>query len=256
MRVRKHPSLVFLRNIPDSKFLREIVQLRGVLVHHHIIFDDDGAHLIDGGFLGGIRRIHKTLGARGMDFSNVRSLVLTHGHLDHTLNAARLKKLSNCRIYAPKLDRLHIEGRHRYRGWSKICGWLEFWGRLLFCYSVPAVDEWFEEDDTLCAGLRVISLPGHTGGHCGYVWEDEKLLIAADLFTQYTGSPQPPPRIFNDDHAEALRSICKAAAMNFEKVYLNHAHQLTPRQAARSLQEVANSFATLDESINVTPEKR
>ena len=116
-------------------------------MHHHIVIDGDDVHLFDGGFLGGLCRIRKALKKRGMDLSNVRSLVLTHGHLDHTLNVARIQKLTGCTVYAPRLDQAHVEGRYHHQGWTRLCGSLEFMGRFFLQFSPPPIDDWFKNGE-------------------------------------------------------------------------------------------------------------
>ncbi len=202
-----------------------------------MLIDDSGVHLIDGGFIGGVRRIHRELRRRSLDWSDVRSIVLTHGHLDHTLNIARLQKLTNSPISAPKQDAGHILG-----GASRfLCEALEKAGRFLFRYRSPVIDHWLEDGDHV-SGMRVVALPGHTVGHCGFLLENERLLIAGDLFTQHLRQPSPPPAVFNDDHTEALRSIRKAAEMDLQGVFLNHTKKMTPTEGLAALQKVAKSY--------------
>ncbi len=214
--------------------VRSVIQLRGLLVQHHLIIDGDELHLIDGGFIGGISRIEKTLTKLGKKFTDLNSIILTHGHLDHSLNVGRLQKLSACPVYAPQLDQAHLQGRHLYRGLSRLCGGLEKIGQLLLRYKAPKVDHWFKAGDEIM-GLKIIALPGHTIGHSGIFLAEEKLLIAGDLFTNHFGKMSPPPRAFNDDHREAQKSIRKAASMDLDGLYLNHARKLTPAQALRAL---------------------
>lgn len=221
--------------------MRKVVQLRGLLVQHHFIVDGDDIHLIDGGMIGGIRRIKKGLKEIGKDLSNVRSIILSHGHLDHTLNVAKLQGLTDCEVLAPLRDRAHLEGRHRYRGWSRVCGGLEKIGSILLPYRVPKVDRWFNDGDQI-KGLKVIALPGHTDGHCGFLLPEEKLLLAGDLFTNHFGRPSMPPRIFNDDHAMVQRSLTKAAALDLEGVYLNHTWKFCPRAALLALINLADDL--------------
>ncbi len=209
--------------------MRKIVQLRGLLVQHHLILDGDQVHLIDGGFIGAIPRIGKALAELGKNFSDINNIILTHGHLDHTLNLSQIQKLSGCKIYAPRLDQDHLEGRYPYRGLTRFCGWLEKLGRLLLRFQAPKVDHHFDDGDDI-AGLKVIALPGHTAGHCGLLLAEEKLLIAGDLFTNHLGKASIPPRIFNDDHTEAKKSIRKAAQLDLDGILLNHAWKTTPAE--------------------------
>ena len=221
--------------------MAKVIQLRGLVVQHHMIVDGEDVHLIDGGFIGGISRIEKALARLGKDFSNVRSIILSHGHLDHTLNVARLQKLTGAIVFAPQVDRDHLEGRHSYQGWSRICGWFENTGRLLLSFKPPAIDQWFIDGEDVM-GMTVISLPGHTVGHCGFLLTNEKILLAGDLFTNHFGRPTPPPRAFNDNHEEARRSIVKAAKLDLQGVFLNHSWKTTPEEALLALIDLANDL--------------
>lgn len=219
----------------------EIIQLRGWLVHHHLVISEDGVVLIDGGFLLGIGRIKKALTKAGRTWADVRSLLLTHGHLDHTLNVARLQKLTGCQIHAPAADRDHVLGRHRYQGWSKVCDWLERIARLLMCFQTPKVDHWFQAGEMI-DGLEVISLPGHTIGHCGFLLGEDKVLFAGDLFANHFGIPSPPPGIFNDDSKISRESIIKAAQMDLRGVILNHGSKTSPKENLRALINLADDL--------------
>ncbi|MCX8239337.1 MAG: MBL fold metallo-hydrolase [Akkermansiaceae bacterium] len=100
--------------------MREVVQLHGLFFQHSLIVLDNGVALIEEGFLDGIFRIKIALIRHGKTQTDVRSIILTHGHLDHTLNVTHLQKLTGYRVFAPRLDLDHAEGRHPYRGWSRV----------------------------------------------------------------------------------------------------------------------------------------
>jgi len=216
----------------------QIVPIRGIFVQHHLIISKEGVDLIDGGFIFGIRRLRKTLAHHGKTLSDIRSLFLTHGHLDHTLNVAKLQKLTGCRVYAPEADRNHINGIHHYQGWSRVCGWLERIGRLLLRFNLPKVDHWFAPGEVI-NGLEIISLPGHTVGHCGFLLENEQILFAGDLFACHFRRPSPPPTILNDDSKLGKETILKAAQRDLCGVILNHAAKMSPREGLESLRSLA-----------------
>ena len=221
--------------------MRKVIQLRGFLVQHYLIVDGDEIHVIDGGFIGGISRIQRALNEMGKTFANVSSIIISHGHLDHLLNVAQLQELTHSNVYAPQADRDHIEGRHRYRSLAKVCGWLEAVGRWLLPYQAPQIDHWFKEGDDLM-GLKVVSLPGHTSGHSGFLLEEEKLLLANDLFAHLFSRPSIPPWIFNNNHERAKESIRKAADLELKGIYLNHARKMTPPEALLALIHLADDL--------------
>ncbi len=217
------------------------LQIRGVLVHFHVLWDDEGVYLIDGGFIGGIRKIERFLKSHGFAWSDVKALVLTHGHLDHTLNVRRIQEKSGCLVYAPQMDALHISGKYPYEGAARLCGLAEAVGRFFLRYQPPHVDRWIGSEDVLpiWGGLRVIHLPGHTLGHSGLLSVENKLLFAADLFTNHIRNPKLPPTVFNVDDEMNVESVKKAAALDIEGVLLNHSRVCSPEESLADLKALA-----------------
>lgn len=217
--------------------MREVHVLRAWLVHHHLLVDGDRVTLIDGGFVGGVERIARRLRTLGLEWRHVTHLLLTHGHLDHTRNAGRIRSLSGCRVLAPRADADHIAGRHPYRGWSRLCGLAETVGRRVLRYETPVVDQWIEPGDVLdvWGGLHVVGLPGHTLGHCGFYSPSERLLFCGDLFANHWGLVKLPPPWFNVDAREARASLHRALALDLVGVHPNHCR---PGTAAGHLEDL------------------
>ncbi|MDA7888807.1 MBL fold metallo-hydrolase [Akkermansiaceae bacterium] len=239
-----HRAFLFRDYFAILDLMNDIIQLRGNLVHHHALIEGDCVHLLDGGFLGGIARIKSFLQSRDLDFTSIKNIIISHGHLDHTANIAHLQELSGCQVHAPERDRDLISGYHHYEGLNKIGGLLERLGANLTKHRIPQVDHWLQEGDTLnlLGGLEVIALPGHTPGHCGFLQRQRGLLFANDLFSNQIGRPKPPPRIFNDNHEEALASIIKAAELPIDSVFLNHEKKESPADTLFALKQLALSL--------------
>lgn len=210
-------------------------------MHSHLLIEGDEVTLIDGGFLGGVARIEKQLKRAGLGWDRVRHLLLTHGHLDHTFNVAKIQALSRCGVWAPRQDRVHIEGRHLYRGISRLCGALEWIGRKTLRHRAPEIDHWFEPGDELpCwGGLRVIGLPGHTLGHCGFYSASERLLFCGDLFSSYWGVVKLPPPWFNVDGRLARLSVGQALELDLAGVSPNHCRPTTEAEHLADLRWLA-----------------
>ncbi|MGY8641398.1 MAG: MBL fold metallo-hydrolase [Verrucomicrobiales bacterium] len=213
----------------------DILQIRGLVVHNYVLLEPDGGViLLDGGFLGNaIGRIDKTLKNHNRSLKDdVRAILLTHGHIDHTLNIAALKRATEAPVFAPKADAAHISGTYSYRGLPKVCGLMESFARAILKFEPPEIDEWYEPGETLdfWGGLKVIALPGHTSGHCGFFSEKRNALFTADSFANFYHRAKMPPPWFNVDGREARRSIVKAAAVcdDETRVFPNHCHSGGP----------------------------
>ena len=228
--------------------------LKWVTCHLLVDHSDRSVVLVDGGFArGAIERIETSLVSLGLGWEAVQTILLTHGHLDHTLNLAELRRRTGAPLLAPRRDRDHLEGIHPYRGPSRIGGAAEWLGRRLFRYEVPEVDRWIEGGDHLSewGGLEAVALPGHTAGHLGFLSRELDLLIAGDLFSHYRGRADLPPPWFNVDGAEVRESVIRADRLISVggRVVLNHAtgtDALEHRQALRQLAGRLSSSLTED----------
>lgn len=224
----------------------EVLPVRGSLVTFHALLDHETGKviLVDGGFMGNVvARLCRSLRFRGFGFKDVEAILLTHGHLDHTRNLAQLKRLTEAPIFAPVAERAHIEGRYPYRRLSRVCGWAEATGRRFLSYEVPEVDFWFNpyEKFSFWGGLQVVSLPGHTLGHCGFYSKRLKLLFAGDLFSNFMGFPRLPPPWLNVDGQMVRRSILVADALvpAGGGVVLNHGRDASPASHREDLARLA-----------------
>lgn len=215
----------------------DYLQIRGFIVHFHALVDDEGVYLIDSGFLGARGRLRRKLASIGRSMKDVRAILLTHGHLDHTLNAAAMAEESGAKVICPRLDARHLDGSYPYRGITRACGWAEAAGRAVFRYRVPKVDQWIDPGDELpfWGGLQVIGLPGHTLGHVGFYSPSRELLFSGDLFSNYLGLGRRPPPWFNVDPKTINASIHTALDIPLKGVQPNHCHPGSPASQLRAL---------------------
>jgi glyoxylase-like metal-dependent hydrolase (beta-lactamase superfamily II) len=223
------------------------LQVRGSVVHCYLLEEGDSLTLIDGGFLTVTPdRLEYQLRRIGYSAGQIKNIVLTHGHIDHTLHIAELQRRSGAAVWAPATDEDHIAGRYRYRGLSRICGILERVARILCRYEVPVVDHWFSAGECIpvWGGLTVIPLPGHTYGHCGFYSPNRRLLFAGDLFANFLYYAKLPPRWFNVNTALILDSLIRADRMDLSGgVLLSHCNPGSPRQHRDDLRKLARRAA-------------
>src|SRR5919107_1148702 len=74
----------------------------GILfVHAHLVVTDDGVVLVDTGLPGRAARIEQALREARTAIGNVRTILLTHWHADHTGNAGDLRPRGGARIVPP-----------------------------------------------------------------------------------------------------------------------------------------------------------
>lgn len=110
-------------------------------------------------------------------------ILVTHHHQDHVGGIAELKAKHGCRVVAPFDKKV----------------------------AIANVDERVREGDTVKVGslaARVLETPGHTLDHISYLFDQEKVLFAADtLFSIGCG------RVFEGTHPMMWDSLLKLRAL-------------------------------------------
>jgi glyoxylase-like metal-dependent hydrolase (beta-lactamase superfamily II) len=202
-----------MRNVPPGVFT-----IRGVMGGCHLLVDEQrNVVLLDTGLIGDPWLIRWRLARLGLDAKNVKAILLTHGHLDHAGNLQWAKRWSGAPIYAHPAEQAHINGTFPYAGVNRWCGRLERTGRALFRVGAAVnIDVPLADGDELpwWGGLRVVHLPGHTLGHCGFYSARHDLLFSGDLFASYFWNVHLPPPILNSAPALIPGSLEKARQLN------------------------------------------
>src|SRR5438045_3450015 len=133
-----------MRNCPPNLY-----SIRGVMGCCFLLADGDDSVMIDTGLFGEIFFIRHKLKQLGLTPRSIKAILLTHGHLDHAGNLARLKNWTGAKIYAHPAEQAHIDGTYRYRGINQWCGRLEAVGRKMFSYQRATIDEFLSDGQRL-----------------------------------------------------------------------------------------------------------
>jgi glyoxylase-like metal-dependent hydrolase (beta-lactamase superfamily II) len=203
-----------MRNSPQN-----LHAIRGIMGCCFLLADGDNSVMIDAGLFGEMIFIRRKLKKLGLAPQSVKAILLTHGHLDHAGNLARLKLWTGAKVFAHPAEQRHIDGTYPYRGVNRWCGRLEAAGRRLFRYRPATIDEFLADGQRLpfWGGLQVVHLPGHTAGHCGFFSERHNLLFSGDMFASYFFNVHKPCAILN-----SVPEQFAASAEKIRRLQLRH----------------------------------
>jgi glyoxylase-like metal-dependent hydrolase (beta-lactamase superfamily II) len=175
--------------------------------------------LVDTGTEGSLGRIMAALRDAGRRPEDVRQIVLTHCHGDHTGTAARLRGTTGASVVAGAADVGPIEGTAPYPGpvdrlFKAVFADLVRFDRL-------PVDVGVSERQELEGGLMAIPTPGHTAGHIAVLVPDLDTVLVGDL-VWHLGPLRPSWRRLTQDPDRNAESIRELAAEKHGRVEPGH----------------------------------
>lgn len=191
------------------------------------VIEDDGLTLVDTGLPGSTDKIFAALRKEGKNPTDIKRIILTHLHTDHTGNAADIKRQTGARVYAHHADAPLLEQGVSGRPTTLTPGIMNRLVYQLFIKgagnAVPpvAVEEKLSDGDVipLLGGIQVVHTPGHSAGHVALLLPSEGVLIAADLCAHVLGLAYST---LYEDRALGQQSIQKAAALSFDTAVFGH----------------------------------
>lgn len=189
-------------------------------INAYLVAGADGAlTVVDPGMSVTYRRLARGIEATGHSPSDVKTILVTHAHIDHAGALARLKAISGARVLAHAQDRAYIE-RGIAPPVDPTMRTARVMSRLPDGYPACPVDEGLGDGDEV-DGLLVVHTPGHTPGHACFLHRDTGVLLTGDAvinpwFVRY------PFRWFCTDLASMRASAARIATLDFGVVGFAH----------------------------------
>lgn len=158
--------------------------------------------------------------------ANIRLIILTHTHMDHSQNAAYISKELNVPIAICKADEELIKNNMLQSLYAKTLA-----GKLVLLFSEKSFyhDEipvftpeiYLQDGDTLDdfgINARIIGLPGHTNGSIGIDLGKEGIIVGDALMNMF----YPTVSMLYHDYGQMLESAGKISELGERKVYFGH----------------------------------
>lgn len=223
--------------------------LRGSNVY--LLASKAGLTLVDSGMKGDAGRIMAQLQAGGYALSDLRRIVLTHAHSDHTGNVAELVQHSGAIVLAHREEIVYLEQAKPMPATSTLQRFMNWLSDHTFFRQVPCkMDRALEEGDVVEAlgGVQVIHTPGHTPGSiCLYESERRILWCGDTLFNKnpMTGKAglQLSIPLVTWDSAQVKESTRKLSALPAEVLCFGHGEPIMKDGHVR-IKELLSHHAT------------
>ena len=210
-------------------------QLKMGMVNSYLLKTDDGLLLIDAGWPGKTEKIFAAVRESGHNPTDIRHLLLTHGHVDHGGSAAEVKRRTGARTYAHPLDLELITTGHAERpGTTVTPGFMPAFAYRFFVkpggttYEPFSIDQLLKDGERLSMAddIEVIHTPGHCAGQVALLLQKEGVLIAGDICSNIMGLAYS---VLNEDISLARQTILRVVEYPFERVVFGHGKPLDKR---------------------------
>lgn len=200
-------------------------------VNAYLLDAGNGLTLIDTGIANSAPAIVDAVRSIGRQPSDIRHILVTHCHTDHSGSLAAMKRLTGAPATMHALDAAMVrEGRSR-RPLVPAPGLLNaILCKLLIGFAPSsvepsAIEHEASDGEDLPAGVRAIHVPGHCAGQLAFLWpEHGGVLIAGDVAANVRGLSLA---LVYEDLAEGVRSLSRLAGMDFEVACFGHGKPIT-----------------------------
>ena len=191
----------------------------------YVIKGKKGDILIDTGFICMKKRVKKWL-----DQFNIKLIILTHVHVDHTWNTKHIQDLYNAKVAIGIQDKKNIDNTkiEAIAKSPKLLRWanLMSWGMNKFIPNEYKIDYYLKNNEIIekyGLKLKIISLKGHTTGSIGIKYKD--YLFAGDALVN---RGKKVSIAFQNQHPiDAVKSINKILKEKPTITFVGHDKEIT-----------------------------
>jgi glyoxylase-like metal-dependent hydrolase (beta-lactamase superfamily II) len=198
-----------------------------------------GLTLIDAGLPGYRRRLDQSLAAVGKQISDVRAVVLTHGHIDH-IGFADVLHDAGASVHLHPADTSLAKDPRTNKTDSKSLKYLAWPGTVAFIAHavredvrkpapMPPATPLVDGATADVPGQPVVThAPGHTDGSCVLEFQNHGVVFVGDLLCTmsfFSGRPTDPQlqtRASNRNSAQAMESLDRLQGIRARMVLPGH----------------------------------
>ena len=208
------------------------------------LLDQGDLTLIDTGMPKSEARIVSAIESIGKKVTDVKHIIVTHCHPDHSGSLAALKRMTGAVAYMHRDDAAMVrrgEGKRPMKAAPGLMRKIFFTAFVAFSsgkIEPSVVDREIDEGTELPigGGLKAIHVPGHCAGQLAFLWPRRRVLFAADACSNMMGLGYS---LGYEDLALGQRALSKLMALDFDVAVFGHGNPITTGAAQRFRQTFA-----------------
>lgn len=246
------PALPILNRMIEENGVLPVSILPFGMVNAFIVPSEGGCILVDAGLPDSLPKFERALESLGRTLSDVRLIVVTHGHIDHAGCAAALREKSGAPIVAHADEIPFLSGQKA----MTFCPTRPFGRLFLKTGAAQRPYQRFRPDIVLSEhrdldlkqyGIqgRVLATPGHTPGSISVALENRTAFVG-DLLASgillggiaFKNSPARPP--FEEAPREVARQLELLVQAGNERFFLGHGGPLGADQVRLHVERLRN----------------
>lgn len=186
----------------------------------YVVENDEGLAIIDTGTPGNAKKIIEFVQEIGHQADQIKSIILTHSHLDHVGSLKELKDLTGAKVAASEEDAEYISRKKPY---PKPKNPLMRLAPLILRTQPVEVDLVLKDGDKI-GNLLVVLTPGHTPGSIMLYDAKRKVLFAGDTLRFKDGKISSGQNSW--DATKEMASIKKISGLDFDFMLPGHGDYL------------------------------
>jgi len=201
--------------------------------------------LIDTGVPKSEEKIVAAIESIGRKATDLKHIIVTHCHPDHSGSLAALKRMTGATAYMHRDDAAMVRRGEGKRPMTAAPGLMrKVFFTLFVSFSSgkiePSVIDREIDDATelpIAGGLKAIHVPGHCAGQLAFLWPRRRVLFAADACSNMMGLGYS---LGYEDFALGQRALSKLAALDFDVALFGHGSPITNGAAQKFRQTFAS----------------
>ncbi len=219
------------------EIIRGIHAIPGTHISRVYLVEGDDLTLIDAGMPWSAGRVFSYIRSIGRQPAELRRILMTHNHPDHTSGAPGILRQSSAHVAAHREDS-HYHDSGRSLSYMGVFSALDV--RIPFL-RLTRLDYIVEDGELIPAagGIRVLHTPGHTPGSVCYFLEQEGVLFSGDTIFSDQGRVSRSMPFPGNDKERYQRSLERLTALDFDILCGGHGSPLVG-DASREFRKMMN----------------